>query len=61
MHINNYTLNLLNFQNFRITFGVKISIFVIIRGGNEGREIPFDLYYVNIQLFMFNNFSIKFR
>ena len=51
MHMN------INFQNFRITFGVKISIFVIIRGSNSGRGILFDPYYVNIPLLMFDIFS----
>ena len=41
-------------------FGVKISIFVIIRGSNSGREIRFDHDYVNIQLLMLDNFSMTF-
>ena len=40
---------------------MKISIFVIIRGSNSGREIPFDPDYVNIQLLMLDNFFMKFR
>jgi hypothetical protein len=59
MDTNNYSKSV-NFQNFRMTLGVKICIFIIIRGNNSGCEIHFD-HYVHKQLLLFNNFSIKFR
>ena len=56
MHMNNYS------EFVKLSeFGVKISNFVLIRSSNSGRKIPFDPDYVNIQLLMHDNFSMKFR